>query len=122
MLSSNPQRETVDRILTAEREKAEARLAIITAVLDRYVTEGKGVVTIARELNEAGVPTLSGSGTWYSGVVLRLLKSLGVPTRERPGAAKADPKPARRRQATPDPKAKGNTTTKRRGTKKAATA
>ena len=47
---------------------------IVRDIFRRFVNDGKGAHTIARELNEAGVPTARG-GPWRSSVILRILRN-----------------------------------------------
>ena len=47
---------------------------IVREIFRRFVNDGKGAHTIARELNEAGVPTARG-GPWRSSVILRILRN-----------------------------------------------
>ena len=47
---------------------------IVQEIFRRFVNDGKGAHTIARELNEAGVPTARG-GPWRSSVILRILRN-----------------------------------------------
>ena len=47
---------------------------IVQEIFSKFVNDGKGAHTIARELNEAGVPTAHG-GSWRSSVILRILRN-----------------------------------------------
>lgn len=47
---------------------------IVREIFRKFVNDGKGAHTIARELNEAGVPTARG-GPWRSSVILRILRN-----------------------------------------------
>ena len=47
---------------------------IVWEIFRKFVHDGKGAHTIARELNEAGVPTAHG-GPWRSSVILRILRN-----------------------------------------------
>ena len=47
---------------------------IVRDIFRKFVNAGKGAHTIARELNEAGVPTARG-GPWRSSVILRILRN-----------------------------------------------
>ena len=47
---------------------------IVRDIFRKFVNDGKGAHTIARELNEAGVPTARG-GPWRSSVILRILRN-----------------------------------------------
>lgn len=47
---------------------------IVREIFRKFVTEGKGAHTIARELNEAGIPTTRG-GPWRSSGILRILRN-----------------------------------------------
>ena len=52
----------------------EAGAQTVREIFRKCVDEGKGAHTIARELNEAGVPTARG-GAWRSSVILRILRN-----------------------------------------------
>lgn len=52
----------------------EAGAQTVQEIFRKCVDEGKGAHTIARELNEAGVPTARG-GAWRSSVILRILRN-----------------------------------------------
>ena len=47
---------------------------IVRDIFRKFVNDGKGAHTIARELNEAGVPAARG-GPWRSSVILRILRN-----------------------------------------------
>lgn len=49
--------------------------AIVRLIFHKYVTEQKGSTTIARELERAGIPTLTGSTRWRSSVILKILRN-----------------------------------------------
>ncbi|MBD5161326.1 MAG: recombinase family protein [Oscillibacter sp.] len=58
--------------LTVQPEQAE----IVRQVYHKFLVEGKGTHTIARELTENGVrPPLRPSGAWTSSMVLKILKN-----------------------------------------------
>lgn len=48
---------------------------LVQLIFHKYVVERKGTTAIARELEEAGYRTLTGSRTWRSTVVLKILKN-----------------------------------------------
>ena len=49
---------------------------VVREIYRKFLTEGKGAYTIARELTEAGVdPPMGPGGTWSSAAVLRLLRN-----------------------------------------------
>ena len=52
----------------------EAGAQTVREIFRKCVDEGKGAHTIARELNEAGIPAARG-GAWRSSVILRILRS-----------------------------------------------
>ena len=52
----------------------EAGAQTVREIFRKCVDEGKGAHTIARELNEAGVPAARG-GAWRSSVILRILRN-----------------------------------------------
>ena len=52
----------------------EAGAQTVREIFRKYVDEGKGAQTIARELNEAGIPAAHG-GAWRSSVILRILRN-----------------------------------------------
>lgn len=47
---------------------------VVREIFCKFVHDGKGAHTIARELNEAGIPTARG-GPWHSSVILRILRN-----------------------------------------------
>jgi hypothetical protein len=57
-------------------DKKQAK--IVEQVFAMAADLGMGVDTIARKLNQDRAPTLSGKGTWYKTVVLRLLRDRAV--------------------------------------------
>lgn len=52
----------------------EAGAQTVREIFRKCVDEGKGAHTIARELNEAGIPAARG-GAWRSSVILRILRN-----------------------------------------------
>ena len=52
----------------------EAGAQTVREIFRKCVDEGKGAHTIARELNEAGIPAAHG-GAWRSSVILRILRN-----------------------------------------------
>lgn len=52
----------------------EAGAQTVREIFRKCVDEGKGTHTIARELNEAGIPAARG-GAWRSSVILRILRN-----------------------------------------------
>lgn len=48
---------------------------VVRMIFDKYVHERKGTVTIARELREAGIKTLTGSVHWRNTVILKILRN-----------------------------------------------
>ena len=52
----------------------EAGARTVREIFHKCVDEGKGAHTIARELNEAGIPAARG-GAWRSSVILRILRN-----------------------------------------------
>ena len=52
----------------------EAGARTVREIFRKCVDEGKGAHTIARELNEAGIPAARG-GAWRSSVILRILRN-----------------------------------------------
>lgn len=52
----------------------EAGAQTVREIFRKCVDEGKGAHTIARELNEAGIPATRG-GAWRSSVILRILRN-----------------------------------------------
>ena len=47
----------------------------VRTIFHKYVREGKGACTIARELSASGVPTFSGNKQWQHSVVLKILEN-----------------------------------------------
>lgn len=48
---------------------------VVRMIFDKYVHERKGTVTIARELREAGIKTLTGGIHWRNTVILKILRN-----------------------------------------------
>jgi hypothetical protein len=48
---------------------------IVRLIFDKFVTEGKGCHTIARELREAGVKSYTNNQEWSNTVILRLIRN-----------------------------------------------
>lgn len=46
---------------------------VVRSIFHRYVNEGKGVHTIAKELSQEGIPTFHQKGGWTDSVVLKIL-------------------------------------------------
>jgi DNA invertase Pin-like site-specific DNA recombinase len=52
----------------------QAGAEIVKLIFHKFLEEGKGTFTIAKELTEAGIPAVGGS-RWHGNVILRILKN-----------------------------------------------